>query len=60
MPIVAPGRIGCAVDLKPDAPLTQLFSTTGAPRLTLITCGGQFDAQRLSYLSNVVITAVPS
>jgi hypothetical protein len=43
---------------KASVPLRQLFSLTGAPRLTLITCGGSFDAARRSYRENVVITAV--
>lgn len=45
---------------KTSVPLPALFSTTGAPRLTLITCGGQFDPQAHSYLDNVVVTAVPA
>lgn len=44
---------------KPDVPLDDLFAVTGAPRLTLITCGGSFDATRRSYRDNVVVTAVP-
>ena len=44
---------------KSSVPLRQLFSLTGAARLTLITCGGSFDAARRSYRENVVITAVP-
>jgi len=44
---------------KTSVPLRQLFSLTGAPRLTLITCGGSFDAARRSYRENVVVTAVP-
>ncbi|HET6877794.1 MAG TPA: class F sortase [Jatrophihabitans sp.] len=45
---------------KTSVPLRQLFSRTGAPRLTLITCGGSFDAARRSYRDNVVVTAVPT
>ena len=45
---------------KTGAPMAALFSTKGAPRLTLITCGGSFDQDALSYKDNVVITAVPS
>ena len=45
---------------KTSVPLPALFSTTGAPRLTLITCGGQFDPTAHSYLDNVVVTAVPA
>jgi LPXTG-site transpeptidase (sortase) family protein len=44
---------------KTNTPLSALFSTKGAARLTLITCGGDFDEQKLSYRDNVVITAVP-
>jgi sortase (surface protein transpeptidase) len=45
---------------KTSVPLRQLFSRTGAPRLTLITCGGSFDAARRSYRDNLVVTAVPT
>jgi len=45
---------------KRAVPLTALFAVTGAPRLTLITCGGPFDQQTLSYTDNVVVTAVPT
>ena len=45
---------------KDAIPLTALFAATGAPRLTLITCGGPFDSESLSYLDNVVVTAVPT
>lgn len=45
---------------KTSIPLTALFSTTGAPRLTLITCGGQFNRSDHSYLDNIVITARPT
>jgi sortase (surface protein transpeptidase) len=44
---------------KGSVPLGALFSLTGAPRLTLITCGGSFDAHARSYRDNVVVTAVP-
>lgn len=43
---------------KPDVPLDDLFSRTGVPRLTLITCGGSFDQTRRSYRDNIVVTAV--
>lgn len=45
---------------KTRVPLDALFSTTGTPRLTLITCGGSFDATIRSYRDNVVVTAVPA
>jgi hypothetical protein len=44
---------------KATAPLDELFSTAGAPRLELITCGGPFDPTTGSYRDNVVVTAVP-
>ncbi len=44
---------------KTAVPLQALFSRTGAPRLTLITCGGSFNRSARSYLDNIVVTAVP-
>jgi Sortase domain len=44
---------------KAAAPLADLFSLDGRPRLTLITCGGAFDAAAGHYRDNIVITAVP-
>lgn len=46
--------------VKGNVPLASLFSTGGAARLTLITCGGPFDEETRSYLDNVVVTAVPA
>ncbi len=40
--------------LPPD-----LFTTTGSPRLVLITCGGPFDSATRSYEDNVVVFAAP-
>lgn len=45
---------------KAAVPLGALFATSGAPRLTLITCGGRFDAAQRSYTDNIVVTAVPA
>lgn len=45
---------------KPTVPLDAVFSRSGSPRLTLITCGGEFDATERSYRSNVIVTAVPA
>jgi sortase (surface protein transpeptidase) len=45
---------------KGSVPLASLFGRAGAPRLTLITCGGTFDNETLSYTDNVVVTAVPT
>jgi hypothetical protein len=44
---------------KGKVPLDRLFARTGAPRLTLVTCGGGFREDVGSYLDNVVVTAVP-
>ena len=38
---------------------TSLYSTSGPPRLFLVTCGGRFDAASGHYEDNVVVTAVP-
>jgi LPXTG-site transpeptidase (sortase) family protein len=43
---------------KQIVPLEELFSSAGTARLTLITCGGPFDATTLGYTDNVVVTAV--
>ena len=43
---------------KQVVPLADLFSGAGSHRLTLITCGGPFDATTLGYTDNVVVTAV--
>lgn len=45
---------------KRTVPLVDLFSRSGAARLTLITCGGAFDSAALSYVDNIVVTAVPA
>ncbi|MET0955401.1 MAG: class F sortase [Cryobacterium sp.] len=44
---------------KPDVPWGAVFDRTGAARLTLVTCGGEFDYEAKRYLSNVIVTAVP-
>ncbi len=45
---------------KTTIDLTKYFSWTGAPRLTLITCGGKFNDNTRHYQDNVVVTAVPA
>lgn len=45
--------------LKNQLPLDQVFDREGAPRLVLITCGGQFNSEQLNYSDNVVVVAVP-
>jgi sortase (surface protein transpeptidase) len=44
---------------KTELPIETVFAVGGAPRLVLITCGGQFDAGRRSYTDNVVVYAEP-
>jgi sortase (surface protein transpeptidase) len=44
---------------KEQVPLDQVFDRDGAPRVVLITCGGQFDENVRSYSDNVVAIANP-
>ena len=44
---------------KTKIPLNRYFARDGALRLTLITCGGPFDAATRHYRDNVVVTATP-
>jgi sortase (surface protein transpeptidase) len=44
---------------KQVLPLDRLFARAGAPRLTLITCGGPFLPEYRSYRDNVVVVAEP-
>ncbi|MGC4819025.1 class F sortase [Micromonospora sp. DT63] len=44
---------------KTKIPLERYFARDGKPRLTLITCGGPFDAKARKYRDNIVVTAVP-
>lgn len=45
--------------LKKRLPYEELFAVDGPPRLTLISCGGYYDADNGGYQDNVVVTAVP-
>jgi sortase (surface protein transpeptidase) len=45
---------------KAKIPLERYFARDGAPRLTLITCGGPFDAKTRHYRDNIVVTAEPA
>ncbi|MGB2567489.1 class F sortase [Micromonospora citrea] len=45
---------------KSKIPLERYFARDGGLRLTLITCGGPFDAKTRSYRDNIVVTAVPA
>ena len=44
---------------KGRVPLDRLFDRAGRPRIVLITCGGDFDREALSYDDNIAVTAVP-
>ena len=44
---------------KTATPLDRLFARGGAPRLTLVTCGGGFREDISSYTDNIAVTAVP-
>jgi LPXTG-site transpeptidase (sortase) family protein len=44
---------------KSALPVERVFARDGAPRLTLVTCGGEFDPAARSYRENVVVTAEP-
>ncbi|SIN37198.1 class F sortase [Micromonospora cremea] len=46
--------------VKTRIPLDRYFARDGKPRLTLITCGGPFDAKARRYRDNIVVTAVPA
>ena len=49
-----------AVVEKPAVPWSAVFDRSGPPRLTLVTCGGEFDYGARRYLSNVLVTAEPA
>jgi len=51
--------VGNQTYLKTELPYEDIFSSDGSPRLTLVTCGGEFDSSESSFDSNVVVTAVP-
>lgn len=44
---------------KKGLPYDEIFTADGPPRLTLISCGGEYDADRGGYQDNVIVTAVP-
>jgi Sortase domain len=45
--------------MKSQLPTGELFARAGPPRLTLITCGGEFDRAAGHFRDNVVIRAEP-
>ncbi|MBM7504406.1 class F sortase [Agromyces aurantiacus] len=49
-----------AVTEKADVDWDAAFDRSGSPRLTLVTCGGEFDYEQRRYLSNLVVTARPA
>lgn len=42
---------------KTQVPLDRVFSATGAPRLTMVTCGGEYDWGVGRYKDNYIVTA---
>ncbi|WP_053063623.1 class F sortase [Nocardiopsis sp. RV163] len=44
---------------KEELPTEEIFARRGPHRLTLVTCGGEFDPENTSYSHNIVVTAVP-
>lgn len=44
---------------KQALPVDRIFARDGAPRLTLVTCGGPFLPEYRSYRDNVVVVAEP-
>lgn len=44
---------------KEQVPLDQVFDRAGAPRIVLLTCGGQFDENVRQYSDNVIAIANP-
>lgn len=48
-----------AVVAKESVDWSAAFARDGDPRLTLVTCGGEFDYDARRYLSNVIVTAAP-
>lgn len=44
---------------KDELPVDRIFAKDGAPELTLITCGGDFNRSLRSYSDNVVVYAEP-
>lgn len=44
---------------KDELPVDRIFAKAGAPQLTLITCGGDFNRSLRSYSDNVVAYAEP-
>lgn len=45
--------------VKSEVPWASVFDRSGPPRLTLVTCGGEFNYATRQYQSNVVVSALP-
>lgn len=45
---------------KQGLPWATFFTDRGTPRLTVITCGGAYDADNGGYQDNIIVTAVPA
>lgn len=45
---------------KPEVPWNDIFTRDGAPRLVLVTCGGQWQRDVGHYSDNVVVIAEPT
>ena len=43
---------------KVEFPARRVYAAAGGPTLNLVTCGGQFDRNTRSYLSNLVVSSV--
>ncbi|MBD3782253.1 MAG: class F sortase [Micrococcales bacterium] len=50
---------GRALIHKKALPVDEIFARDGAPRLVLVTCGGEYIPALRSHRDNVVVTAVP-
>ena len=44
---------------KVSMPLGEIFTWAGPSRVVIITCGGEFDRSRRSYVDNIVVYAEP-
>lgn len=45
---------------KPEVAWDAVFDRSGPARLTIVSCGGEFDYDRRTYLDNVIVNAVPA
>jgi hypothetical protein len=52
-------RVDGIARFEQEALPADVFARTGAPRLRLITCGGEYDVDAGGYQQNLVVTAVP-